>query len=255
MFLYNLTVKDATLIHKSLVGNFASVKQESLVLSRGCSIELNSIKGSGEISLVSQYEGFGVITCMEKIKDSKGKKDLLVLCSEAGKISLLSFKGYCPNVLISVMMDECASKRFIPGRFLSVDNKHRGIMVSSLEKQRVFSFFNQDSAGILSVPLHCHRANSLIFDSVALETDQEFSVFATLEVSYSEKSMKLCMYQVSYTEVTVEEFSVDDSSHKLIPYEKGVFIVKTNILFTTNYQNSLIANQCTHTGTTLQGLS
>lgn len=224
MFLYNLTVKDATLIHKSLVGNFTSAKRESLVLSRGCSIELNSIGGSGEISLVLKYEGFGVVTCMEKMKDSKGKRDLLLLCSEAGKISLLSFKGYCPNVLICFMMDECASKRFIPGKFLSVDNKYKAIMVSSLEKQRVFSFFSQNSAGILSVPLYCHRDNSLIFDSVSLETDQDFSVFATLEANYSEKSMKLCMYQVTYTEVTVKEFPTDDSSHKLIPSENGVFI-------------------------------
>ena len=92
MYLYSLTLHQATAISQSVYGSFTGPNQHELVLAKGKILELiRADNSTGKIQLIYRSEVFGLIRSIQPFRLMGMQKDFLVVGSDSGRIVILEF--------------------------------------------------------------------------------------------------------------------------------------------------------------------
>ena len=148
MYLYSLTLNQATCINKSIYGSFTAPKRDELVLAKGKLLELyRTDEETGKMSLVYRTEVFGLIRSIIPFRLLGMQKDFLVIGSDSGRIVILEFDTE-HNKFVKIHQEtfgKTGVRRIVPGEYLAVDPKGRAIMIGAIEKQKFVYILNRDS--------------------------------------------------------------------------------------------------------------
>jgi len=190
MHLYSLSLVRGGACAGAAYGNFSGeARAHEVVVARGAALELVSV-GDGGLQSLGRFPVFGVVRVVATLRTSGAKKDLVLVGSDAGTLSVLEFdteakklrKVYCEA------FGKSGCRRTVPGQYVAVDPAGRAIMVAAVEMRKFVFTVTRDSAEklIIASPLEAHKHNTLLFDCVALDVGLENPIFACLEVDYSE---------------------------------------------------------------------
>ena len=108
--LLDLTLKNASAIQHSLMGEFTSTgSQEILVARPGGAIEVHKIESSDDddedeesrvwLKMVMRVETRSVIRSIEIVRLSGEKRDLVIIGSDSGNVSVMDFEGGKSKIL------------------------------------------------------------------------------------------------------------------------------------------------------------
>jgi splicing factor 3B subunit 3 len=191
MKLYNLTLQRPGGITHVIHGNFSGPKQQEIIVSRGCVLEvLKPDPSTGKIHTLLTCNTFGIIRALHPIRLTGSNRDYIVIGSDSGRILILEYNGQ-KNTLDKVHQEtfgKSGCRRIVPGQYLSIDPKGRAVMIGAIEKQKLVYILNRDSQARLTIssPLEAHKANTITFHTVGIDVGFENPVFACLEVDYEE---------------------------------------------------------------------
>ena len=137
MFLYSLTLNQATAIQHSVKGSFTEADQQEIVFAKGKIIELlRPDESTGSLQLIYRQETFGLIRSINAFRLIGMKKDFLVVGSDSGRVVILEYdleKGSFQKIHQETF-GKTGARRIVPGEFLASDPKGRGIMIGAAEK-------------------------------------------------------------------------------------------------------------------------
>lgn len=187
LYLYHLTLKKNSYYLATRAGNFlGNRKSQELLLVTPTSIELWKVDpDTGKISRIYQENVFSVIISVEKVRSLGSKKDLVVLTSDSGKISILEFsvekERFIP--VIQEPFSKNGLRRISPGEYLCVDPMGRAIMLGALEKNKLlYKVLGDDTGKIdMSSPLTSTSRQTLTLNLCALDEGFEDPIFAAIE--------------------------------------------------------------------------
>jgi len=93
MYLYSLTLNQASLINNSVYGSFSGPNRHEIVVSKGAKIleMLRLDEETGKINVVYRQECFGVIRKIIAFRLLGMQKDFLVVGSDSGRIVILEY--------------------------------------------------------------------------------------------------------------------------------------------------------------------
>jgi splicing factor 3B subunit 3 len=102
-------------------------------------------------------------------------------------------------------------RRVTPGQYLAVDPKGRAIMIGAIEKQKLVYVMNRDASNRLTIssPLEAHKASTVVFDMVGIDTGFENPVFACVELDYSDADADPTGEAVAETEKHLTYYELD----------------------------------------------
>ncbi|CAF0753350.1 unnamed protein product [Rotaria sordida] len=191
MKLYNLTLQRPGGITHVIHGNFSGPKQQEIIVSRGCVLEvLKPDPSTGKIHTLLTSNVFGIIRALHPIRLTGSNRDYIVIGSDSGRILILEYNGQ-KNTLEKVHQEtfgKSGCRRIVPGQYLSIDPKGRAVLIGAIEKQKLVYILNRDAQARLTIssPLEAHKANTITFHTVGVDVGFENPVFACLEVDYEE---------------------------------------------------------------------
>ncbi|CAF1963976.1 unnamed protein product [Rotaria magnacalcarata] len=191
MKLYNLTLQRPGGITHVIHGNFSGPKQQEIVVSRGCVLEvLKPDPSTGKIHTLLTSNAFGIVRALHPIRLTGSNRDYIVIGSDAGRILILEYNGQ-KNTLEKVHQEtfgKSGCRRIVPGQYLAIDPKGRAVLIGAIEKQKLVYILNRDAQARLTIssPLEAHKANTITFHTVGVDVGFENPVFACLEVDYEE---------------------------------------------------------------------
>lgn len=92
MFLYSLTLSQATAINHSVYGSFTQANQHEIVVAKGKIIELlRPDDATGQMQVIYKQEAFGIIRAIDSFRLIGMQKDFLVIGSDSGRIVILEY--------------------------------------------------------------------------------------------------------------------------------------------------------------------
>jgi splicing factor 3B subunit 3 len=93
MYLYQLTLNQATLINNSVYGSFSAPNRHELVLTKGAKVleMLRLDEQTGKMQVVFRQECFGVIRKILPFRLLGMQRDFLVMASDSGRIVILEY--------------------------------------------------------------------------------------------------------------------------------------------------------------------
>ncbi|CAF4035623.1 unnamed protein product, partial [Rotaria magnacalcarata] len=194
MKLYNLTLQRPGGITHVIHGNFSGPKQQEIVVSRGCVLEvLKPDPSTGKIHTLLTSNAFGIVRALHPIRLTGSNRDYIVIGSDAGRILILEYNGQ-KNTLEKARnvhqetFGKSGCRRIVPGQYLAIDPKGRAVLIGAIEKQKLVYILNRDAQARLTIssPLEAHKANTITFHTVGVDVGFENPVFACLEVDYEE---------------------------------------------------------------------
>jgi len=203
--LLDLTLKHAGAIVTSSVGEFTAPAQlEIVVLRAGGTVEVHRIIESSSVSededeeeeeetriwmkLITRVETRSVLRSMAVVRLSGEKRDLVVLGSDSGCLSVIDLKDGKAETLHCPAFGKTGCRRGTPGQYLAADPKGRAVMISAIEKRKLVYVLNRDSAGrpTIASPLEAHRSRTIVLDTVGVDNGYDNPIFASLEYQYLE---------------------------------------------------------------------
>ncbi|CDW71789.1 splicing factor 3b subunit 3 [Stylonychia lemnae] len=256
MYLYSLTLNQATAINNSVYGNFSGPKQHEIVVSKGKILEMMRLDvDSQKMQLVYRQEVFGLIRKMIPFRLLGMQKDFLVIGSDSGRIVILEYDSE-HNKFVKIHQEtfgKTGCRRIVPGEYLAADPKGRAIMIGAVEKQKYVYILNRDSQNKLTIssPLEAHKPHTITFAMCGVDVGIENPQFACLEVDYGESDSTysavvtgqhqkmLVFYEMDLgLNHVVRKYStpVENSAHLLIqvpgePYgPSGIIVVCENMV-------------------------
>uniref|UniRef100_A0A0G4ICA2 Cleavage/polyadenylation specificity factor A subunit N-terminal domain-containing protein n=1 Tax=Chromera velia CCMP2878 TaxID=1169474 RepID=A0A0G4ICA2_9ALVE len=180
--LYALPLQKPTAITCAVLGSFSALKQQELVVCRGGKVlEMLRVESpAGELSttLMPSFsaEVFGSVCSMETIHFPKsGLCDCLLVGTDTGRVVILQYMGTesaaSPGGAFVVVHQEGpgrapAMQRFVPGPFLAVDPRGRGIMVAAVESLRFIHRIDREDMSVSS-PLCAHSEKPSVMHALA----------------------------------------------------------------------------------------
>lgn len=247
MYLYNLTLKQATVIAHSVVGQFSGKREDykkgffEIAVAKGRFLEiLKPDETTGKLQSLISVNVFGIIRSIAAFRLTGGFKDYLAIGSESGRIVILE---YLPEKnrfekLHQETFGRSGCRRIVPGQYLACDSKGRAVMVGAVEKQKLVYQLNRDTSANLTIssPLEAHKANTLVFCMVNVDVGYENPLFACLEVDYEEcdeditgEALENCKQSLTYYELdlglnhVVRKYSelLDSYANLIIPVPGG----------------------------------
>ncbi|KAL7548666.1 hypothetical protein ACHAWF_011936 [Thalassiosira exigua] len=212
MKLLDVRLKHAGSVLASAIGEFTPScdTQEIACLRAGGTIDLYRIvvvatpeveddeeeeEGSTALKLVSRVETRSTLRCLEALRASGSKRDVLAVGSDSGCFSLLDFGDVtdaggitAPKVVQCPAFGKSGIRRDTPGQYLAADPRGRACMIASVEKRKLVYVVHRDAAGKLSLasPLEAHRPRTVVFDLAGVDNGYDNPIFAALEVQYEE---------------------------------------------------------------------
>ena len=166
MYLYSLTLNQATTINNSVYGSFSGVNKHEIVASKGKILELLRLdEASGKLNVVYRQEVFGIIRKIIPFRLLGMQKDFLVVGSDSGRIVILEFDPEHQRFvkIHQETFGKTGCRRIVPGEYLAADPKGRAIMIGAVEKQKYVYILNRDSQNKLTIssPLEAHKAHTI----------------------------------------------------------------------------------------------
>ncbi|EEB07104.1 U2 snRNP-associated protein Sap130 [Schizosaccharomyces japonicus yFS275] len=191
LFLYSLTAQNSNYVQSSCVAQLTGKKAQEIVIATGSRVHVYRIDpNEGRMNLMISQNCYGIVRNIAPLRLTGFKKDYLVLTSDSGRFTILEY-DIGKNKLVSVYQEafgKSGIRRIVPGEYLALDAKGRAAMVASTEKNKLVYVLNRDSEANLTIssPLEAHKAGTICFDLVGLDTGYENPIFAALEVEYSD---------------------------------------------------------------------
>lgn len=190
MYLYSLTLQQATGITCAINGNFSGGKAQEIAVARGKILDLLRPDENGKIQTIHSVEVFGAIRSLAQFRLTGGQKDYIVVGSDSGRIVILEYNKE-KNVFDKVHQEtfgKSGCRRIVPGQYLAVDPKGRAVMVGACEKQKLVYVLNRDTAARLTIssPLEAHKSHTICYSVCGVDCGFDNPVFAAVELDYSE---------------------------------------------------------------------
>lgn len=197
MYLYNLTLKDASVITHAIVGEFSGRigdrkrPRYEIALAKGRILEIVRIdEQTGKVQTVINVKVFALIRSMAAFRLTGSYKDYLAIGSDSGRLIILEYlpdKGRFEKVHQETF-GRSGCRRIVPGQYIACDSKGRAVMIGALEKQKLVYQLNRDTQLNLTIssPLEAHTVNTFVFGLINIDVGYENPLFACLEVEYEE---------------------------------------------------------------------
>mmetsp|Transcript_22189 Transcript_22189/g.33209 ORF Transcript_22189/g.33209 Transcript_22189/m.33209 type:complete len:1312 (+) Transcript_22189:182-4117(+) len=202
--LLDLTLKNAGAIQFSCMGDFTAPSSQEIILSRpGGAIEIYRIESSSNdnddddsedeedhrtwLKLILRTETMSTLRSLETVRLSGEKRDLVLVGSDSGCVSVLDFKGgEKATVLHCPILGKTGCRRGTPGQYLAKDPRGRAFMISAIEKRKLVYVLNRDVSGAPTIasPLEAHRSRTIVLDTVGIDNGFDNPIFASLEYQY-----------------------------------------------------------------------
>jgi len=247
MYLYNLTLKQPTMVTHAVVGQFSGKREDhkkglfEVALAKGRILEiLKPDESTGKLITLISVNVFGLIRSMAAFRLTGSIKDYLAIGSESGRLVILEYipdKGKFDKVHQETF-GRSGIRRIVPGQYLACDSKGRAVMISAAEKQKLVYQLNRDTQANLTIssPLEANKSNTFIYDMVNVDVGYENPLFACLEMDYEEadddptgRAAKDAKQNLTYYELdlglnhVVRKYSeeLDECANMLIPVPGG----------------------------------
>ncbi|KAG8501489.1 hypothetical protein CXB51_003974 [Gossypium anomalum] len=190
MYLYNLTLQQATGIVSAINGNFSGGKVQEIVVARGKILSLLRPDDLGKLQTLHSVEIFGCIRSLAQFRLTGAQKDYIVVGSDSGRIVILEYNKE-KNVFDKVHQEtfgKSGCRRIVPGQYLAVDPKGRAVMIGACEKQKLVYVLNRDTAARLTIssPLEAHKSHTIVYSICGVDCGFDNPIFASIELDYSE---------------------------------------------------------------------
>lgn len=214
MFLYSLTLSQATAINHSVQGSFSADDRQEIVVAKGKIIELLRLdETDGSLQLIYRQEAFGIIRSIDSFRLIGMKKDFLVVGSDSGRIVILEF-DQDKKSFVKIHQEtfgKTGSRRVVPGEYLATDPKGRAIMIGAVEKQKFVYILNRDSQNQLTIssPLEAHKPHMLTLAMVGVDVGIENPQFACLEIDYGEPDQSFSAVNTGNIQKTLTFYEMD----------------------------------------------
>ncbi|KAL0361880.1 UNVERIFIED_CONTAM: Spliceosome-associated protein A [Sesamum radiatum] len=157
MYLYSLTLQQATGILCAINGSFSGGKSQEIVVARGKVLDLLRPDENGKLQSLLSVEIFGAIRSLAQFRLTGAQKDYIVVW-------------------------------IVPGQYLAIDPKGRAVMIGACEKQKLVYVLNRDTAARLTIssPLEAHKSHTLVYSICGVDCGFDNPIFAAIELDYSE---------------------------------------------------------------------
>ncbi|GFY82211.1 cleavage and polyadenylation specificity factor (CPSF) A subunit protein [Actinidia rufa] len=190
MYLYNLTLQQATGIVCAIYGNFSGGKTQEIAVARGKVLDLLRPDDNGKIQTLLSVDIFGAIRSLAQFRLTGAQKDYIVIGSDSGRIVILEYNKE-KNVFDKVHQEtfgKSGCRRIVPGQYLAVDPKGRAVMIGACEKQKLVYVLNRDTAARLTIssPLEAHKSHTISYSVCGVDCGFDNPMFAAIELDYSE---------------------------------------------------------------------
>ncbi|GFY83635.1 cleavage and polyadenylation specificity factor (CPSF) A subunit protein [Actinidia rufa] len=190
MYLYNLTLQQATGIVCAINGNFSGGKTQEIAVARGKVLDLLRPDDNGKIQTLLSVDVFGAIRSLAQFRLTGAQKDYIVIGSDSGRIVILEYNKE-KNVFDKVHQEtfgKSGCRRIVPGQYLAVDPKGRAVMIGACEKQKLVYVLNRDTAARLTIssPLEAHKSHTISYSVCGVDCGFDNPMFAAIELDYSE---------------------------------------------------------------------
>ena len=152
---------------------------------------------------MARLETKSILRSMVTVRLSGSSRDILVLGSDAGSVTLVDFGrddnethrsssavSAVPRILHNPIFGKTGCRRDTPGQYLASDSKGRALMISATEKRKLVFVMNRDASGnpTIASPLEAHRARTIVIATVGLDNGYDNPMFGSLEYQYPEDS-------------------------------------------------------------------
>ncbi|KAK6464643.1 CPSF A subunit region-domain-containing protein [Scheffersomyces coipomensis] len=219
LYLYNLTLKHSSSFNLSLLGQFLGDKksQEIVVISSTIQL-LKPDVNTGKIEIISTQNALGVVNCIDKLRIIGTQRDLLVLTSDSGNLSILEYKDnkFISNYQIGIT--KSGFSRINPGEYLLVDPQNRCILVGAIEKNKLIYRIqsNEDGKLELSSPLEVNTKHLLTVNMTALDSEYDNPIFAAIECDYGVYQDDEELYDPQSTPLQLNYYEFDQGLNHII---------------------------------------
>lgn len=194
LYLYNLTLKPPGLSIGSIVGQFTgNRKTQEIVIAYPGRIELwVADPNNGKLKKHFSEDVFGCIQSIDKIRAVGSQKDLLVIASDSGKLTVAEWKDeslqFIP--LYQEPHSKTGMRRTSPGEYLCIDPQNRAILLGTIETNKLIYRSQTNDKGFfqISSPIESSMRHILTLNMCALDTGYENPVFAAIECSYDDQN-------------------------------------------------------------------
>ncbi|KAK8930677.1 DNA damage-binding protein 1b [Platanthera zijinensis] len=190
MYLYSLTLQQATGIVCAINGNFIGGKSQEIVVARGKSLDVLRPDEAGKIQTLHSVEVFGTIRCLAHFRLTGSQKDHVVVGTDSGRIIIMEYhkEKNCFHKLYQETFGKSGCRRIVPGQYLAVDPKGRAVMIAACEKQKLVYVLNRDTAARLTIssPLEAHKSHTITYSITGVDCGFDNPIFAAIELDYSE---------------------------------------------------------------------
>lgn len=190
MYLYSLTLQQATGIVCAINGSFTGGKSQEIVVARGKVLDLLRPDENGKIQTLLSVEVFGAIRSLAQFRLTGAQKDYIVVGSDSGRIVILEYNKE-KNVFDKIHQEtfgKSGCRRIVPGQYLAIDPKGRAVMIGACEKQKLVYVLNRDTAARLTIssPLEAHKSHTIAYSITGIDCGFDNPIFAAIELDYSE---------------------------------------------------------------------
>ncbi|KAL0313865.1 UNVERIFIED_CONTAM: Spliceosome-associated protein A [Sesamum angustifolium] len=190
MYLYSLTLQQATGILCAINGSFSGGKSQEIVVARGKVLDLLRPDENGKLQSLLSVEIFGAIRSLAQFRLTGAQKDFIVVGSDSGRIVILEYNKE-KNTFDKIHQEtfgKSGCRRIVPGQYLAIDPKGRAVMIGACEKQKLVYVLNRDTAARLTIssPLEAHKSHTLVYSICGVDCGFDNPIFAAIELDYSE---------------------------------------------------------------------
>ncbi|KAM0936757.1 putative transcription factor WD40-like family [Dioscorea sansibarensis] len=190
MYLYSLTLQQATGIVCATNGNFIGSKTQEIIVARGKTLDLLRPDDAGKIQTIHSVEVFGAIRSLAQFRLTGSQKDYIVVGSDSGRIVILEYSKdrNCFDKVHQETFGKSGCRRIVPGEYLAVDPKGRAVMIAACEKQKLVYVLNRDTVARLTIssPLEAHKSHTITYSITGVDCGFDNPIFAAIELDYSE---------------------------------------------------------------------
>ncbi|KAG8377236.1 hypothetical protein BUALT_Bualt08G0007300 [Buddleja alternifolia] len=190
MYLYSLTLQQATGIVCAINGSFSGGKSQEIVVARGKVLDLIRPDENGKLQSLLSVEIFGAIRSLAQFRLTGAQKDYIVVGSDSGRIVILEYNKE-KNTFDKIHQEtfgKSGCRRIVPGQYLAIDPKGRAVMIGACEKQKLVYVLNRDTAARLTIssPLEAHKSHTIVYSICGVDCGFDNPIFAAIELDYSE---------------------------------------------------------------------
>ncbi|KAL0366506.1 UNVERIFIED_CONTAM: Spliceosome-associated protein A [Sesamum radiatum] len=190
MYLYSLTLQQATGILCAINGSFSGGKYQEIVVARGKVLDLLRPDENGKLQSLLSVEIFGAIRSLAQFRLTGAQKDYIVVGSDSGRIVILEYNKE-KNTFDKIHQEtfgKSGCRRIVPGQYLAIDPKGRAVMIGACEKQKLVYVLNRDTAARLTIssPLEAHKSHTIVYSICGVDCGFDNPIFAAIELDYSE---------------------------------------------------------------------